>query len=69
MFVGLGCLLEWVSYAEVQGGVLPLEVVYPTLSRRLVRAVQLYTPVEAQDDECDVDSQAHTRIEAEHLRI
>ena len=29
--------------------------------------MQLHTPVEAQDDECDVNSQAHTRIEAELL--
>ena len=29
--------------------------------------MQLHTPVKAQDDECDVNSQAHTRIEAELL--
>ena len=59
--------LEWITHAEVQGGILPLEVVYPTLSHRLVRAMQLHTPVKTQDDECDVYSQAHTRIETELL--
>ena len=46
--------LERIAHTEVQGGVLPAQVVYPALARRLVRAVELHTPVEAEDYECDV---------------
>ena len=45
--------LERVTHTEVQGGVLPAQVVYPALARRLVRAVELHTPVEAEDYEYD----------------
>ena len=59
-----GCL-ERVSYTEVEGGVFPAEVMYPSFACGVVGVVELNTPVESQDDELDIETQSESGIETE----
>ena len=58
-------LLEWITHAKVERGVLPLEVVYPSFAERLIGVVQTDTPIEAQNGKFDIYTKTYTRIEGQ----
>ena len=41
-----GAILEWIAHAKVKRHILPLEIMYPTLSNRVTWIVELKTEVD-----------------------
>ena len=56
--------LERIADTEVQSHILPLEVVDPTLTHRIVGVVELETPIQTQNCKLDIESQAESCVES-----
>ena len=54
--------LEGIADTKVKSRILPLEVVNPSLAHRRVGVVELNTPVQTQNYEGDIDTQAKTSV-------
>ena len=65
--------LERITYTEVKCGVLPTEIVNPSLALGAVGVVNLNTPVQTQDYECNIDTKAqaciHTQLLVELVEV
>ena len=60
-------MLEWISYTKVQRCIAPFEVVNPSLSLRIIRIMQLNTPVKTQNNECYIYAKAQACIHTQLL--
>ena len=56
---------ERVSHPEIECCIPEAEIVYPPLAGRLVRIVQLDTPVHPDDEEVEIETGSQPRIETE----